>query len=171
MNSTTTAPNLGDCIGLVRSLARDLLPKLPNHVHFEDLVGEGYLGLVEAMNRHEPGRGVLLTTFAYHRVKGAMLDYVHRECKGGFHRICQLPEWLPARSPSPEHGAAVREEVEHVLDRLDALPSRSREIIEGMVAEEEFKAVADRLGLGISNAHKLKRLARAELRIPGPLPS
>ena len=172
MNSNaTTAPDLGGCIRLVRSLAWGLLPKLPDHFHFEDLYSEGLVGLSEALGRFDPGRGVLPTTYIYARARSAMLDYVNRECKGGFHRTCRLPEWLPARSPSPEHGAAVREEVEHVLDRMDALASRSREIIEGMVAEEEFKAVAERLGLTISNAHKLKRLARAELQRPGLPPS
>jgi len=167
MNSNpASAPDLGDCTGLVKSIALRLVPKVPDHIHFDDLVGEGYLGLVEAMRLFNPERQVLFTTYAYPRVRGAMIDYVHRECRGGLHRTCRLPEWLPARSPSPEHEAAVRERVGHVLDRLKTLPSRSQEIIEGMMAEEEFKAVADRLGLGISNAHKLKRLAREELRVP-----
>jgi len=168
MNSTTTAPSLGGCINLVRSIAWDLLPKLPNHFHFEDLYSEGLVGLTEALRCFDPERGVLPTTYAYPRVRGRMLDFVDSECGGGHHRTCRLPEWLPASSPSPEHQAAVREQVENVLERLQTLPSRSREIIEGMVAEEEFKDVADRLGLGISNAHKLKRLARKALRVPGP---
>jgi len=169
MNSNaTSAPDLGDCTGLVRSIALKLAPKVPDHIHIDDLVGEGYLGLVEAMRLFNPERQVLFTTYAFPRIRGRMIDYVHRECRGGLHRTCRLQEWLPASSRSPEHEAAVRERVGHVLDRLKTLPSRSQEIIEGMIAEEEFKAVADRLGLGISNAHKLKRLAREKLRKPGP---
>jgi len=172
MNSNaTSAPDLGDCIGLVRSIAWDLAPRVPDHIHIDDLVGEGYVGLAESMRLFNPERRVLFTTYAYPRVRGAMIDYVNRECRGGVHRTCRLPEWFPARSPSPEHGAAVREQVESVLERLKNLPSRSQEIIEGMIAEEEFKVVADRLGLGISNAHKLKRLARVALRGIGPRPA
>jgi len=168
MNSNaTSAPDLGDCIGLVRSIAWDLAPRVPDHIHIDDLVGEGYVGLAESMRLFNPERRVLFTTYAYPRVRGAMIDYVHRECRGGLHRTCRLQDWYPASSPSPEHQAALRERIEHVLERLETLPSRSREVIEGMVAEEEFKTVADRLGLGISNAHKLKRLARMKLRRPG----
>jgi len=172
MNSNaTSAPDLGDCIGLVRSIAWGLAPKVPDHIHIDDLVGEGYVGLVEAMRLFNPDKNVLLTTYAYPRVRGAMIDFVHRECRGGLHRTCRLPDLLPARSPSPEHGATVREEVRNILGRLAGLSSPSREIIEGMVADEEFRVVANRLGLTVSNAHRLKSLAREELLNSGPLPS
>ena len=114
MNSNaTSAPDLGDCTGLVRSIALKLAPKVPDHIHIDDLVGEGYLGLVEAMRLFNPERQVLFTTYAYPRVRGAMIDFVDRECRG-VHRTCRLPEWLPASTPSPEHQAAVREKVKNL---------------------------------------------------------
>ena len=167
MNSNaTSAPDLGDCIGLVRSLAWGLAPKVPDHIHIDDLVGEGYVGLVEAMKLFNPERQVLFTTYAYPRVRGAMIDYVHRECRGGLHRNCRLPEWLPASTRSPEYEATVRERVEHVLDRWTHLPWRRRRIVEGLAQERDFKDIAEDLSISIWNLHKLKRLARAALRKP-----
>jgi len=78
-----------------------------------------------------------------------------------------LPEWLPARSPSPEYHAVVRERVEHVLKRMEKLPLRRRMIIEGLAAEKDLREIAGDVGLTISNAHKLKRLAREDLCKPG----
>jgi len=169
MNSNpASAPDLGDCTGLVKSIALRLVPKVPDHIHFDDLVGEGYLGLVEAMRLFNPERQVLFTTYAYPRVRGAMIDYVHRECRGGLHRTCRLPEYLPSSSRSPEHEATVREKVEHVLDRMNRLAWRRRKIVEGLAAEMDFKEIAEDVGISIWNVHKLKRLAREEIRKPGP---
>jgi len=43
-----------------------------------DLVSEGTLGLIEAVDAFDPERGVSFKTFAYLRIKGKMLDYLRR---------------------------------------------------------------------------------------------
>jgi RNA polymerase sigma factor for flagellar operon FliA len=43
-------------------------------VELEDLVGYGTLGLVNAVDRFDPTRGILLKTYAEHRIRGAILD-------------------------------------------------------------------------------------------------
>ena len=60
--------------GLVRSLAWKMYQKLPASVELEDLVAYGQLGLMEAANHFDPGRGFQFTTFAYYRIRGAILD-------------------------------------------------------------------------------------------------
>jgi RNA polymerase sigma factor for flagellar operon FliA len=44
----------------------------------DDLVGAGMVGLVEAAHRFDPSRGVQFRTFAYYRVKGAMVDFLRQ---------------------------------------------------------------------------------------------
>ena len=44
----------------------------------DDLWSVGALGLIDAARRFEGGRGVRFTTFAEHRVRGAMLDELRR---------------------------------------------------------------------------------------------
>ena len=46
---------------------------------FEDLIAAGVVGLLEAAARFEPDRGVAFTTFAYRRVRGAILDAQRHE--------------------------------------------------------------------------------------------
>jgi len=44
----------------------------------EDLVASAYEGLLEARQRFDPSRGVQFKSFAYYRVRGAVLDAVRR---------------------------------------------------------------------------------------------
>ena len=59
---------------LVRSIARRLSMKLPKHYDFNDLVSDGMVGLLLAIERFDPARGVKFETFATYYVKGAILD-------------------------------------------------------------------------------------------------
>ena len=58
----------------VEALARDILKGLPRKVRFEDLVGYGQIGLVEAAGAYDPSRGASFRTFAYRRIRGAIFD-------------------------------------------------------------------------------------------------
>jgi RNA polymerase sigma factor for flagellar operon FliA len=59
---------------LVHSIAGKLKRSLGRSIDFEDLVGYGSKGLLEAAARFDPQQGVSFTTFAYYRIRGAMLD-------------------------------------------------------------------------------------------------
>lgn len=65
----------------VRKLAREIQRKLPQHASFDDLVGYGELGLVEAANSFDPLSGTAFTTFSYYRIRGAIFDGI-REMTG-----------------------------------------------------------------------------------------
>ena len=65
-------------VDMVRGLAVRLRAELSLHGELEDLVAFGFGGLLEAHQRFDPGRGVRFQTFAYHRVRGAMLDGVRK---------------------------------------------------------------------------------------------
>jgi RNA polymerase sigma factor for flagellar operon FliA len=43
-------------------------------VELDDLIGYGTIGLVRAVERFDPSRGILLKTYAEHRIRGAILD-------------------------------------------------------------------------------------------------
>ena len=44
----------------------------------EDLISSGVLGLLEAMEKFDPGRGIKLNTYAYLRIRGAMVDELRK---------------------------------------------------------------------------------------------
>ena len=60
---------------LVRFVARTMQTGLPLAcLDFEDLVGFGTLGLVQAADRFDPGQGGKFSSFAVSRIRGAILD-------------------------------------------------------------------------------------------------
>lgn len=71
------------CLPLVKSLAARLRVRYGLYTPFEDLFAAGVVGLVEAAERFDPDRGVAFTTFAYRRIRGAILDSQRAEGVGG----------------------------------------------------------------------------------------
>ena len=59
---------------LVACIARDIYRTLPASVPLDDLIGAGNVGLVEAGRRFDPDNGASFTTFARHRIRGAITD-------------------------------------------------------------------------------------------------
>lgn len=62
----------------VRGLARKLRAEFDLTADSEELVAFGFAGLVEARSRFDASRGVQFNTFAYYRVRGAMIDGVRK---------------------------------------------------------------------------------------------
>jgi len=61
-------------IPLVKRIAHHLLLRLPASVMLDDLVQNGLIGLLEALDRYEEGFGAQFETYASQRIRGAMLD-------------------------------------------------------------------------------------------------
>jgi len=61
---------------LVRTIARGLIRRYGLRVEFDDLVSDGTVGLIEAVGRFDPTRGVPFAAFAERRIRGAMLDAI-----------------------------------------------------------------------------------------------
>ena len=59
---------------LVRSLAWKTHAGLPPSVELDDLIAYGQVGLAEAARDYDDSRGASFITFAYYRVRGAILD-------------------------------------------------------------------------------------------------
>jgi len=58
----------------VRFIARRILGRLPPGLLLDDLVSAGIVGLIEAVDNFDGGRDVKLSTYASHRIHGAILD-------------------------------------------------------------------------------------------------
>ncbi|MBI4480189.1 MAG: sigma-70 family RNA polymerase sigma factor [Acidobacteria bacterium] len=58
----------------VRMVAKSIWGRLRFAVELDDLVGYGTIGLLRAVERFDPHRGILLKTYAEHRIRGAILD-------------------------------------------------------------------------------------------------
>ena len=65
-------------IGFVKSIALQLIRRLPTAVDLDDLIACGNLGLVQAAHRYDETRNDSFAGYAADRVRGAMLDSVRR---------------------------------------------------------------------------------------------
>src|SRR5579862_7111615 len=59
---------------LVKAIAVRVHENLPVHVDLDDLVHAGILGLFDAANKYNPDKQVVFSSYAKHRIKGAILD-------------------------------------------------------------------------------------------------
>jgi RNA polymerase sigma factor for flagellar operon FliA len=59
---------------LVKYVAGRVSVNLPNTVETADLISYGIFGLIDAIEKYEPDRGIKFETYAIARIKGAILD-------------------------------------------------------------------------------------------------
>ena len=112
---------------LVKYVAGRVGTGLPAHVDVGDLVQSGIFGLVDAIDRFEPERGLKFETYAMQRIRGGILDDLRAQ------------DWVPRSVRSRAR------EVERALERLEARLLRTASDAE----------VADELGLSVSDLRDL----------------
>jgi len=88
---------------LVRGLAHRIRAEFDLNVDLDDLIACGFRGLVEARSRFDPSRGVQFNTFAYYRVRGAILD--------GVRSMAYLPRRTHALLKASEAASDVTEDL------------------------------------------------------------
>src|SRR5947209_16342181 len=59
---------------LVKYVIGRLAIHLPQVIDFEDVLAYGTLGLIQALDRYDPSRGVKFESYAVMRIRGAILD-------------------------------------------------------------------------------------------------
>jgi RNA polymerase sigma factor for flagellar operon FliA len=60
--------------GLVRKIAKSMMGKLPASVDVDDLVSNGMIGLLDAIEKYDPAKGIKFEDYASIRIRGAILD-------------------------------------------------------------------------------------------------
>jgi RNA polymerase sigma factor FliA len=59
---------------LVKAVAKRVHSTLPAHVHLDDLISAGIVGLLDAASKYNVDRKVAFSAYAKHRIRGAILD-------------------------------------------------------------------------------------------------
>jgi len=59
---------------LVKYVAGKVAVGMPNNVEFDDLVGYGVFGLIDAIDKYDPDKNVKFKTYAVTRIRGAIFD-------------------------------------------------------------------------------------------------
>ena len=126
----------------IKYIAQRISTKLPSHVELNDLVSAGILGLLDAIEKFDPNRGVKFKTYAELRIKGAILDSLRN--------LDWAPRSLRKKSKDLER---VYRELEQRLGR----PASDKEVCEAMeITLEEFYELVDQIkGLNLGSFQEL----------------
>lgn len=131
----------------VRRVAARMASKAHPYLEIDDLIGIGAEALVRASEQYDPRRGASFSTFAYLRVRGAMID--------GIGMAAPLPRGLVRR----RHRHPERRIVPRMI-RLDeaGLPlAASRDRIEELIGAIDTYRRAQGLGRAIASLAELDR--------------
>ena len=122
-----------DYAPLVKHIANRLAARLPANLQVDDLVQAGMIGLLDAIEKYDPGREAQFRTYAEFRIKGAMLD----DLRAG--------DWIPRSVRSNA------DRLQHANVALMAELGRR---------PDEFE-IAEKLGLSLAEYHDLLLKSRA----------
>lgn len=125
--------------GLVYKIALGFLYKKPSVFDFEDIIQDGTLGLLDAIDKFDSDRGVKFSTYAQLRIKGSIIDGIN------------VMDWTPRRIKKEirdvlraveKHGEG---NYEKIGKELDIEPSAVKETIKKMsktyIVPMDFEAI------------------------------
>ncbi len=120
-----------DYVPLVKFVAHRISNRLPSHVELDDLIHSGILGLMDAVEKFDPARGIKFKTYAELRVKGAILDGLRdldwvprslrrkkKDIEGAYHAIEQRLGRAATDEEVAGHLGVPLEELHRNLDEL-----------------------------------------------------
>lgn len=137
-----------------------------------DMVQEGTIGLIEAVERFDPHRGVRFSTFAIYRIRGRILNALRRDHRVHYSLDQDAQSDLPLANrladPGSEDALASVEDqvvVARIQDAVRTLPARERAILEAMYVDaREPRRVAAELRISLSHFYRLQKQALARVR-------
>ncbi len=137
-----------------------------------DMIQEGTLGLIEAVERFDHERGVRFSTFATYRIRGRVLNSLRRNRPSEYSLDMEggADGSLAARLADPASDAAllsVEDEVTvaQMREAMAALPARERVILEATYVDARApRSVAAELRISLSHFYRLQKQAIARMR-------
>lgn len=126
----------------------------------QDIIQEGMLALIHAVDKFEPEREFKFSTYAYHKIHGQIINMLERSEKKA-----PLPvpdEWL---IPSDDNDSYEGDEWLDVSQSISKLEGREAEIVNALFFEgKKPKDVASEKKLDVSHVYRLRRTAIAKIR-------
>ncbi len=131
-------------VPLLKHIVGRMAVELPASIERDDLYGFGMVGLLQAADSWEPGRGLMFSTYAFPRIRGAILDELRRADflpRGRREKVRQLDrtvarlEQEDGEAPAPERIAEALglslEEVDEILLSAKSAASASLDDMPG----------------------------------------
>ena len=107
---------------IVKAIAAQVRQKLPEHVDLDDLIQAGTLGLLDAADKFDATKSVAFSTYAKHRIKGAIIDslrqvdWASRELRARKRRVDEWTRELSAQLNRPPLEEEIAEKMDMSLE-------------------------------------------------------
>ncbi len=171
---------------LVKRIAHHLSARLPAAVQVDDLIQAGMVGLLEAAQKYDPGKGASFETYAGIRIRGAMMDdirkgdWVPRSVHRNARRITEAIHLVEARTGRDAQDKEVAAELGMTLEQyhatlrdassgrlfsLDEMDYESESMVEQATLESSSAATGNPLG-NIEKENFLTKLTAEIERLP-----
>ncbi len=138
-----------------------------------DLIQEGTVGLIEAVESYDHRRGVAFSLFAVHRIRGRMMNFLKREGNSALACIdgavdedgLSLKDRLVDTAASVSEQAEVHELSARVREALSRLPRKERLVLEQVfLGRAEIRDVAEQMNLSTSHIYRLQKTGIRRIR-------
>lgn len=127
---------------------------------YQDLVQEGTIALINAVDHFDPKRNIKFITYAYYRIRGAMVNFLQRvEAKAPL-PVEEMDE-LVAEPFDPE----AEDWRLALMEGMGHLSARESEIIEALLVQgRRARELADEKGIDVSQIYRIQRRGLVKLR-------
>lgn len=123
-----------------------------------DLIQEGNIGLITAVDSYDPDRGIKFMSFAIYYIRGRIFDYL----KKGVKIFLPFEELF---DNCLEKKVEDRFVIEKIKNLISELPTKEKKIIEGIyLADRRADILAAEMGISTSYLYRLKKKAVRRLR-------
>lgn len=140
-----------------------------------DIIQEGTVGLIEAVERYDEARGVAFSLFAYHRIRGRMLSFMEGEAKRRHASIdtaiadangqVTIGEMIEDTRPLAAELAEQNVLMAEVKEALGRLPMKEQMVLSGVYLEDrEPKHIAEEMNLSPSHIYRLQKQGIRRIR-------
>lgn len=132
-----------------------------------DLIQEGTVGLMEAVERYDPSLGVAFSLYALHRVRGRMLNFLRKNgaevlLEDGEEEKVFLTEAIPDTAFESADKSVLNMAVSHAVSRL---PMKEQDVIRRVYLNEQTAAeTADAMDVSTAYVYRLEKRGIRRLR-------
>ena len=120
---------------------------MPEEITLE-LIQEGMVGLLEAVESYDYTKGVAFSLYAVHRIRGRMCDFMNREFSRDELSLDRetaegwsLAEFIPGLQLLPEEVVERHAVSDRVSQAIDRLPQKEKQVLQGIFLENKTPSV------------------------------